>query len=149
MHRVLEPKAETIFGYRAGEIVGRSLVRLLPRRDRRVDAARFGARAAARAARRAGRTIELSGRCKDGREFPMELSLSKWSTTHGRYVTGMIRDQQALEPPPRGRRRGRSERRIGSSRLETLRAHTHRDLSRAARAERAERRTIDTSVHWT
>jgi signal transduction histidine kinase len=29
---------------------------------------------------------------QDGREFPLEISLSTWSTAHGHYVTGIIRD---------------------------------------------------------
>ena len=32
---------------------------------------------------------------KDGSEFPLEISLSTWSTAHGHYVTGIIRDLTA------------------------------------------------------
>src|SRR5262249_18148589 len=88
-------KAEVIFGYRADEILGRSFVCLMPQRYHQSHHARFGQRVAARAARRAGQTMEFTGRRKDGSEFPLEISLSTWSTAHGHYVTGMIRDLSA------------------------------------------------------
>jgi PAS domain S-box-containing protein len=85
-------RAEAIFGYRAHEILGQSFVRLMPERYHRADDARLAARAAVAASRQAGRTLELAGRRKDGGELPLEISFSSWSTAHGRYVTGMIRD---------------------------------------------------------
>lgn len=88
-------KAETIFGYHADEILGAPLVRLMPQRHHQLQEARFGARVAARASRLAGQTMELTGRRKDGSEFPLEVSLSRWSTTLGHYLTGMIRDLSA------------------------------------------------------
>jgi PAS domain S-box-containing protein len=87
-------KAEVIFGYEADEILGRSFVQLMPQRYHRHEG-RLSARAAARASRRAGQTLEFSGRRRDGSEFPLEISLSSWSTAHGHYVTGMIRDLSA------------------------------------------------------
>jgi len=41
---------------------------------------------AARAARLAGRTLELTGLRRDGSESPREISLSTWSTVHGRQA---------------------------------------------------------------
>ena len=88
-------KAEEVFGYRADEILGRSLACLAPPRFQRGHDEHFAERAAARAARLAGRTLELTGLRRDGSEFPLEISLSTWSTVHGRHMTGMIRDLSA------------------------------------------------------
>ena len=39
-----------------------------------------------------GKTVELSGKKKNGDTFPLELSLSDWETSEGRFFTGIIRD---------------------------------------------------------
>jgi|GEM_PF-2474117 len=39
-----------------------------------------------------GKTIELKGLHKNGKEFPVELSLAEWKSRSGRYFSGIIRD---------------------------------------------------------
>jgi PAS domain S-box-containing protein len=39
-----------------------------------------------------GKTIELKGYHKSGREFPLEISMAEWETPTGKFFTGIIRD---------------------------------------------------------
>jgi PAS domain S-box-containing protein len=83
-------RAEAIFGYTPAEILGTPLAGLLPERERaRVTAWSVGG------ADVAGTTLELAGRRRDGSEFPLDISLSTWSTGRDRYLTGIVRDLTA------------------------------------------------------
>ena len=86
------PKAEAIFGYTAAEILGGSLTRLMPARYRMAHTSGFDRWAVSGSSCMLGATLELTGLHKDGREFPIAVSLSSWSTRHGQYITGTIRD---------------------------------------------------------
>jgi PAS domain S-box-containing protein len=39
-----------------------------------------------------GKTIEITAKRRDGGEFPVELSLARWHTSHGVFFTAIIRD---------------------------------------------------------
>jgi hypothetical protein len=39
-----------------------------------------------------GKTVEITGLHKEGREFPVELSLAEWKTKDGSFFTAIIRD---------------------------------------------------------
>jgi PAS domain S-box-containing protein len=84
-------RAKAIFGYTAAEILSAPLTRLIPIRDQ-ADHAQWSATGAAHLI---GTITEFSGVRKDGSEFPLEMSLSTWSTAHGQYLTGIIRDLTA------------------------------------------------------
>jgi PAS domain S-box-containing protein len=85
-------RAEAIFGYSTAEILGAPLTRLMPARSHTVHTQRFAQWSATGTSRLVGTTVEFSGVRKDGSEFPLEISLSTWSTAYGNYVTGIIRD---------------------------------------------------------
>jgi PAS domain S-box-containing protein len=96
--------AESMFGYSEEEIMGRSVIMLIPESLR--DKHRAGMRRYLDTGERKiiGKTVELQGLTKGGIEFPLELSLSTWKTREGTFFTGMIRDitrrkeaEQALE----------------------------------------------------
>ena len=87
--------AERLFGYRAAEVLGGPMTRLLPAA---VGAVHDGLLATYR--ERGGHTPrsevrELTGRRKDGSEIPLEASLAGWREGDRRYVTGALRDVTA------------------------------------------------------
>jgi PAS domain S-box-containing protein len=89
---LLNVQAEKQFGYRRDELVGQKVKNIIPEgfAERLIA---DGTRSAADAlAQRIGTGIELSGRRKDGSEFPIEIMLSPLESTEGILVTAAIRD---------------------------------------------------------
>jgi PAS domain S-box-containing protein len=85
-------QAEKRFGYRRDELLGQKVKNIIPEgfAERLIaDDARSAAEALAQ---QIGTGIELSGRRKDGSEFPLELMLSPLESTEGILVTAAIRD---------------------------------------------------------
>ena len=84
--------AEIIFGYTEPEINGQPLTLLMPHlyHDRHLtDMNRV---LSGEEPHLIGTMVELKGHRKDKSEFPLELSLAKWETAKGQFVTGIIRD---------------------------------------------------------
>ncbi len=89
---LLNVQAEKQFGYRRDELLGQPVKRLIPEgfAERLIA---DGTRTAAEAlAQQIGTGIELSGRRKDGTEFPIEIMLSPREGAEGILVTAAIRD---------------------------------------------------------
>ena len=86
--------AERIFGYTEPEVVGKPLSMLMPERFRAMHDAGIQrvVEGGVAASRLIGSTVEVVGLRKDGREFPLELSLATWDTPSGRFFSGIIRD---------------------------------------------------------
>ena len=85
--------AERIFGYAPEEAIGQSLELLLPpgaRASHTAYVAEFGA--SGTAARRMRERSEITGRRRDGSEFPAEASISCFSTGERRIYTAILRD---------------------------------------------------------
>ena len=84
--------AQTIFGYGPHEVLGTTLDRLIPERYRQAPPGGLVAMASTDAGNVTPAPIEFHGVRKDGREFPIELSLATWKTRHGTFLTAIIRD---------------------------------------------------------
>jgi PAS domain S-box-containing protein len=89
---VFNPAAERTFGYSAAEAVGEPVNRLIPGDGARPLEHPFEHYLHARKAGSASGLIELSGRRRDGSEFPLELSLSAIELGGERRFLGAIRD---------------------------------------------------------
>jgi PAS domain S-box-containing protein len=117
--------AEAMFGYSEAEVRGQSVAHLMPERFREdhrraIEQVRGGGET-----RVIRHTLQVSGLNQDGREFPIELSLSSWDLHGDRYYTAMVRDVT-------WRKRAESElaeasRRLADSR-EAERLHLAQDL---------------------
>jgi PAS domain S-box-containing protein len=87
--------AERLFGYSSTQALGQSLELLLP--DRYRTAHRRGLQRVGQGgpSNVIGTTVELHGLRKDGSEFPLELSLSKWRQGGRIFFTGIMHDISA------------------------------------------------------
>jgi PAS domain S-box-containing protein len=89
---LLNVQAEKQFGYSRNELVGKKVKSIIPEgfAERLIA---DGTRTAAEAlAQQIGTGLELSGRRKDGSEFPIEIMLSPLESADGVLVTAAIRD---------------------------------------------------------
>ena len=100
--------AEEVFGYTEEEVLGRPVGIVIPKSHRAAHRSGVERYLATREPMLIGKTAELPGLRKGGIEFPLELSLSTWTTREGTFFTGFIRDisrrkgaQEALEASTR------------------------------------------------
>ncbi len=90
--RSVNPKAQELFGYASGELVGQSIDLLVPERIRALHAGHREAFFAAPRNRPMGIGIDLIARRKDGSEFPVEVSLHLIKTETGGVVSAFVSD---------------------------------------------------------
>jgi PAS domain S-box-containing protein len=92
--RIVEvnPCAEEQFGYDSHELVGRPIEILIPESQRAQHAEHRAGYNVKPAVRSMGVGLVLAGRRKDGREFPVEISLSPWSSGDDEFVIAIVRD---------------------------------------------------------
>ncbi|MDD2709782.1 MAG: PAS domain S-box protein [Verrucomicrobiae bacterium] len=84
--------AETMFGYTEDEILGRPVVELLSGRHREQYQRDIVNAGAGGKSHPVGKTMELHGLRKDGRKFPIELSITAWERHNEIFFSGIIRD---------------------------------------------------------
>ncbi|HTT20245.1 MAG TPA: PAS domain S-box protein [Candidatus Sulfotelmatobacter sp.] len=92
----LNSKTEKMFGYRREELVGEPVEKLMPQRLQSNHIALSSQYSTAPRARSMGAELELFGRHQDGREFPVEISLSPLKSEGGVLVSSAIRDVTEL-----------------------------------------------------
>jgi len=85
--------AEKIFGYKEPEIIGQSLNLIIPEDYHELHSKSMKRLEMGGEKHIIGNIVELDGLKKDGTVFPVELSLSEWETSEGRFFTGIIRDK--------------------------------------------------------
>jgi two-component system cell cycle sensor histidine kinase/response regulator CckA len=85
-------RAEEIFGYSRSELLGQSIEMLLPESRRGLHARERDRYFARPHIRPMGSGLDLAARHKDGREFPVEVSLSYVDAENRRYAIAFISD---------------------------------------------------------
>ncbi|MEZ4953697.1 MAG: PAS domain S-box protein [Saprospiraceae bacterium] len=84
--------AAEMFGHTEEDVKGKSLSIIVPDRFKAHHEAGMRRVASGGEQHVIGKTAELSGQHKDGREFPIELSLSTWKVEGESFFCGIIRD---------------------------------------------------------
>jgi PAS domain S-box-containing protein len=90
--RTANPRAEELFGYTSGELVGKHVESLVPARFRSGHPRHRENYSAHPRTRQMGAAMNLSGLRKDGSEFPVDIMLKPMQTECGQAVVSFIRD---------------------------------------------------------
>lgn len=90
-------EAEKLFGYTRQELLGRLVEELIPKARRGGHAGHRQRFAANPHARPMGLALNITGRRKDGSEFPADIKLSPLPTPTGLLVTAAVRDITAQQ----------------------------------------------------
>jgi PAS domain S-box-containing protein len=89
---IVNSQTERLFGYTRQELIGQSIEMLVPERYKERHIADRRAYVADPKLRPMGAGRALTGRTKDGKEFPVEISLSPLVTDQGRLIMSIVRD---------------------------------------------------------
>ena len=84
--------AMKIFGYTENEVLGKPISILMPERYVELHSGGMGRYLQTKEPHVIGKTVELAGIARDGREFPLELSLATWESGGRTFFSGIIRD---------------------------------------------------------
>lgn len=88
----INPSAEKLFGYDKDELNGKKIEVLIPNRLSGKHISHREKYSVHPHARSMGANMELYGLKKDGQEFPLEISLSPYTTPAGKFVVAFIVD---------------------------------------------------------
>jgi PAS domain S-box-containing protein len=88
----VNPAAGRIFGYEPVDILGNKLTSLMPERLRQIHLTALERYITTGQRHISWQNVELTGLRKGGREFPMEVSLTEYTSLGKRFFTGFVRD---------------------------------------------------------
>ncbi len=137
-------QAEAMFGYPRAELVGRPVEHLIPERLRARHPAHRAGYAADPRVREMGTGLDLVAQHRDGREFPVEVSLSPLAVSGGRLTIAAVRDvtrqkqiMRELERSNEALRRAETELRRSNAELDEFAFAASHDLRAPLRAIRS------------
>ena len=131
--RFVNRAAAAIFGYESAELLGLSVDLLVPERLRGSHAAQRASYVAGNSPRVTGRSREVVGLRKDGKEVPVEITLSAVSQVEGHVIVAFVTDISA--------------RRSAEKKIQAYQEELRRMSFEAAVTEERERRRIATELH--
>ena len=131
--------ANELFGYGAGELIGRRLEDLLPERLRDRHVAHRGKFMASPRTRAMGEGMELRGRKKDGSEFPVEVSLSSVKSGRGPLAVAFVTDITVRKRAEDALRASEQELRALAAQLLTAQEDERRRIARDLHDEATQR----------
>ena len=114
--------AQSLFGYREDEILGRPLTVLMPERYRDAHLRGLERVRSTGEQRTTGKTLEVDGLRKDGMEFPVELRLATWAIGGRTFYSGIVRDVTERRRAEDARRQ-EGQLRAAEERLKSVFAH--------------------------
>jgi PAS domain S-box-containing protein len=85
-------QAEKLFGYRRDELIGETVELLLPDESRTVHVGHRDSYVRSPTVRKMGSELELFGRTKQGRKFPIDVSLSPIEREDRKLIAAAVRD---------------------------------------------------------
>ena len=91
--------AERMFGWTAGEVVGKPLTVIIPERFRDLHNEGIARVRRSGTSKLAGQVVELAGLRRDGSEFPIELSIGSWTGPEGLAFSGCCATSPSASGP--------------------------------------------------
>ena len=88
----VNPAAGQIFGYEPAEMVGDNLTSLMPEYLRQIHLTSLKRYIATGQRHISWQNVQLTGLHKSGREFPIEVSFTEYTSQGRRFFTGFVRD---------------------------------------------------------
>jgi len=147
---LFNPAAEHMFGHRASEVIGQPFEILIPERVRTRHHGHVGWFADAEAGSRAmAPQLEITGRRADGKEFPIESTISKYLIGGKLQMTAVLRDVTARRQAEIELREVNSQLRSLSASLQLVREQERTRISRELHDELGQQLTgLKLSLLW-